>query len=526
MGIYVNPGNNLFEMSRNFEYYVDKSMLIPEINKKYRTEKRFLCVSRPRRFGKSMAANMLSAYYSKGCDSRKLFAGLSIEQDHSFELHLNQHPVIRFDVQYFLESKEDLDTFITEMEKAVVEELLEEFPDCKGIEPDFRLKIALDKIWKQEKQGFIFIIDEWDCVFRLAKEEKEKQKRYLDFLRALLKGTEYVDLVYMTGILPVKKYGEHSALNIFDEYSMVDSVGISQYFGFTEEEVRRLCLEKNADFSGLQEWYDGYLVDGLHIYNPKSVVDAVQRGEQKSYWTSTETYEALKVYMDLDYDGLKQAIIAMLGKSRCSINTRKFQNDMDTFQAKDDILTLLVHLGYLTYDRKKSEVWIPNKEIEEEFLNAIEGVGWEGLVQALEQSEELLKNTLALQEEAVAEGIEIIHQEMASILQYNSENSLACTLLLAYYSAKAYYLTPIQELPTGKGFADVVYLPKRAEEKTYPALVIELKWNQSAEGAIKQIREKQYAAWIEGYTGEILLVGINYDTKEKRHSCVIEQYVK
>ncbi len=525
MGIYVNPGNNLFEMARNFECYVDKSMLIAEINKRCHTQNRFLCVSRPRRFGKSMAADMLVAYYSKGCDSRKLFAGLRIEQDRSFEVHLNQHPVIRFDLQQFLFHKSHVDIFIERVQEVIIKELQMEYGDCFEIDP-YGLQSVLNQIYAKTGQRFIFVIDEWDCVFRLAKEQKEIQKEYLDFLRALFKGTEYVDLVYMTGILPVKKYGEHSALNIFDEYSMVDSVGISQYFGFTEEEVRRLCLEKNADFSGLQEWYDGYLVDGLHIYNPKSVVDAVQRGEQKSYWTSTETYEALKVYMDLDYDGLKQAIIAMLGKSRCLINTRKFQNDMDTFQAKDDILTLLVHLGYLTYDRKKSEVWIPNKEIEEEFLNAIEGVGWEGLVQALEQSEELLKNTLALQEEAVAEGIEIIHQEMASILQYNSENSLACTLLLAYYSAKAYYLTPIQELPTGKGFADVVYLPKRAEEKTYPALVIELKWNQSAEGAIKQIQEKQYASWIEGYTGEILLVGINYDTKEKRHSCVIERHVK
>ena len=375
MGIYVNPRNISFEEARRSMIYVDKSGLISYTNRVIRTLEKYICVSRPRRFGKSMAMNMLAAYYSKGCDSRELFAGLASEQAASFEAHLNQHSVIRFDVQHFLDSRKRIDTFIEEIEKTVVEELIEEFPDCAGIELDTPLRTALDRIWKKKGQGFIFLIDEWDCVFRLAKERKDIQKEYLDFLRGLFKGTEYVDLVYVTGILPIKKYGEHSALNIFDEYSMVDSEGLSGFFGFTEEEVKKLCVEKGADFGGLQEWYDGYLVGGQHIYNPKSVVDAVRRGEQKSYWTSTETYEALKIYIDLDYDGLKQAIITMLGKIRYPINTRKFQNDMTTFETKDDILTLLVHLGYLTYDRKTSEVLIPNKEIEEEFLNAIEAGG-------------------------------------------------------------------------------------------------------------------------------------------------------
>ncbi|MCX4315550.1 MAG: AAA family ATPase [Lachnospiraceae bacterium] len=526
MGNYVNPGNVTFRRLVNSDIYVDKTKLISMVNKRLEQIDCFMCVSRPRRFGKSMAANMLAAYYSKGCDSRNLFAGLEAEQEKSFETHLNQHAVIRFDVQHFLDSRKSVETFIGELEKAVVEELIEEFPDCRGIQINTPLKTALDKLWKQTGEGFVFLIDEWDCVFRLAKERQDIQKDYLDFLRGLFKGTEYVELVYMTGILPIKKYGEHSALNIFDEYSMVDSFGVSQYFGFTEEEVQRLCLKQKVSFTGLQEWYDGYLVDGLHIYNPKSVADALRRGEQRSYWTGTETYEALKVYIDLDYDGLKQAIITMLGNGHCKVNTWKFQNDMTTFQTKDDVLTLLVHLGYLTYDKATNEVFIPNQEIAQEFCNAIDGSGWNGVVETLSKSEELLKNTWAMNEKAVAAGIEKIHEEMTSILQYNSENALTCTILLAYYSAKAYYLTPIQELPTGKGFADVVYLPRQRESAKYPALVIELKWNQSAEGAIKQIREKRYASWVEGYTGEILLVGISYDWKEKKHSCVVERHVK
>ena len=295
MGIYVNPGNATFRKLIHSDIYVDKTNLIAVVNEALGKVDCFICVSCPRRFGKSMAMNMLAAYYSKGCDSRELFAGLEAEQVASFETHLNQHSVIRFDVQHFLESRKDLDSFIREIERKIKKELLREFSDCIELEAEERLKDSLEQIYDQTGQSFIFLIDEWDCVFRLAKERKDIQKEYLDFLRGLFKGTEYVDLVYMTGILPIKKYGEHSALNIFDEYSMVDSEGLSGFFGFTEEEVKKLCVEKGADFGGLQEWYDGYLVDGQHIYNPKSVVDAVRRGEQKSYWTSTETYEALKI---------------------------------------------------------------------------------------------------------------------------------------------------------------------------------------------------------------------------------------
>jgi hypothetical protein len=523
MGIYVNPGNIAFEMSRFSENYIDKSMLIAQINALYRTERRFVCVSRPRRFGKSMAANMLSAYYSQGCDSDTLFTGLKIEKNAFYKTHLNQHNVIRLDIQQFLESERDLPTFIEEIEKAVVEELREAFPQCRGLATDVRLKTALNKIFDQTRKGFVFIIDEWDCAFRSARDYQEVQKAYLDFLRGLLKGQDYVDLAYMTGILPIKKYGEHSAINIFDEYSMVDPADLAIHFGFTEEEVQCLCCQQNIDFAELQKWYDGYLLGGEHIYNPKSVMDAVRWGRFKSYWTGTETYEALKVYIDLNFDGLKEAIIKMLGNVSCKINTRKFQNDMTTFKSRDDVLTLLVHLGYLAYDEADRAVRIPNQEIIQEFLNVVDEPGWDGLIQSLERSRDLLEQTLALDENTVAEGVAAIHDETASILKYNDENSLTCTILMAYYSAKAYYMNPLLEMPSGKGFADVVYLPRRSVDK--PALVVELKWKQSAEGAIAQIRERKYASWIENYTGEILLVGISYDEK-KGHTCRIEKHLK
>lgn len=522
MGIYVNPGNTSYEMSRFSEFYVDKSRLIARVNAVYKTERRFLCVSRPRRFGKSMAANMLSAYYSRGCDSAGLFSGLEIERDQTYREHLNRCSVIRLDVQQFLFRESHLEVFIEEMQQAVIKELQIEYGDC--FEEDlYGLPGVLKQIFAQTGEGFVFIIDEWDCVFRIARDRRDVQKSYLDFLRGLFKGQDYVELAYMTGILPIKKYGEHSAINIFDEYSMIDPAELADYYGFTEEEVRVLCREREIDYAKLQRWYDGYVLNGVHIYNPKSVADVMRRGRFKSYWTGTETYEALKIYIDLNFDGLKEAVIRMLGNGGCRMDPSTFQNDMTTLRTRDDVLTLLVHLGYLTYNEETEEVFIPNQEIVQEFVRAVKTGRWGSVIDSLERSEGLLKSTWALDEKAVAEGIEAIHSETASILKYNDENSLTCTILMAYYSAKAYYLNPIMELPSGKGFADVVYLPRKDE--CCPALVVELKWKKSAKGAVEQIKEKQYAAWIQEYTGDVLLIGISYDEK-KGHECVIEKYVK
>lgn len=523
MGIYVNPDNKAFKEASNSMIYVDKSELIAYTNRVINTNQKNICVSRPRRFGKSMAADMLVAYYSKGCNSARLFTARKITHDESFGTHLNQHNVIRLDIQQFLFHESHLGIFLDKIQEAVIKELHAEYKNC--FETDqYGLPGVLRQIYAHTGKGFIFIIDEWDCVFRIAKNHKEIQKNYLDFLRGLFKGSNYVELAYMTGILPIKKYGEQSAINIFDEYSIIDPKNLWKYFGFTVDEVQTLSKQYDVNYAEIEKWYDGYLIGSHHIYNPKSVADVLMWKEFQSYWTGTETYEALKVYIDMNYDGLKEAIITMLGNSPCPINTRKFQNDMTTFSTKDDILTLLVHLGYLTYNKKDRAVSIPNLEIAQEFLNAVDEPGWGGVMQSIRRSEALLKDTWALNGNAVADGIATIHNETSSILKYNDEHSLCCTLLMAYYSAKAYYMNPVMEMPSGKGFADVVYLPKRNMD--HPALVVELKWNQSAGAAIKQIKEKQYASWIREYTGDILLVGIQYSVKNKTHTCVIERYWK
>lgn len=352
------------------------------------------------------------------------------------------------------------------------------------------------------------------------------QKQYLDFLRDLLKDQPYVALAYVTGILPVKKYGQHSALNMFWEYSMTDQKTLEQYTGFTEAEVKVLCDQYDMDFNEMGSWYDGYcFTEFRHIYNPRSVVEAMVCHRLSNYWTSTETYDALKIYIDMDFDGLRPDILLMLGGGRVRINTRSFQNDMRNFHTKDDVLTLLVHLGYLGYDSKTQEAFIPNREIIGEFENAMSVGGWSKIMQVLKASEELLEDTLRGDADSVAAGLDKAHMEVASILTYNDENAFGSAIGLAYYSARKDYKL-IRELPAGKGFADVAFLPLPHTNK--PAIVVELKYDRSVSAAIQQIKDRQYMQAFENYTGEILLVGINYekDNRKKPHHCIIEKVRK
>lgn len=532
MGIYLNPQNDDFAETIRSEIYVDKTGLIACTNKYLSTKQKYICVSRPRRFGKSMALQMLAAYYSRDCDSRDLFTGRKIESDPSFEEHLNRYDVIFLNMQQFLIGAKGQG--VTEyLEQEVLEELLEEYGTFIK-RANIGFADALRRIYAKTGKKFIFLIDEWDCVMRERQESEELQKQYLDFLRNLLKDQPYVALAYMTGILPVKKYGRHSALNMFWEYSMTDQGFFEEYTGFTDTEVQELCERYNMDFAEAGNWYDGYrFTEFQHIYNPKSVVEAMLRHRFFNYWTTTETYDALKVYMDMDYDGLRTDIVRMLGGEPVKVNTLSFQNDMRNFQTKDDVLTLLIHLGYLAYDQEKEEAFIPNREIVREFENAMSVGGWPEVMRVLRASERLLEDTLRCDEERVAEGLDKAHMEVASILTYNDENfqfltkeffgkNLLVVISLAYYSARKDYKI-IRELPAGRGFADVVFLPLPFSKK--PALVVELKYDKSAETAIQQIRDRQYAQALEGYTGEILLVGVNYDrnSENKPHSCVIEK---
>lgn len=528
MGMFLNPGNAGFAAAVRSQIYVDKTKMIEFTNSVLGTEQRFVCVSRPRRFGKSMAAKMLSAYYSKGCDSLHLFDKYKIAQSEHFRNELNQSNVLHLDIQWFRSVAKDkgiLKKTVSYLQSEVVRELKQQYPDIVS-EQDVSLPELLLRIHSLTGEQFVVIIDEWDCLFREDKENKELQDEYINFLRGMFKGTlaeSSIKFSYMTGILPIKKYGTESALNNFDEYTMVDPVPLEEYIGFTEAEVKRLCDDYQMDFYKTKQWYDGYLLGkDLHVYSPKSVLDAIRKRRYGSHWTQTETYESLKAYINMDFDGLKSTIISMLDGASCQIDTGAFQNDMTSFKSRDDVLTLLVHLGYLAYHGDK--VFIPNAEVGDEFYRAVKHTDWEEITRILMRSEELLDATFQMKAEEVAKIIDEVHGDSSvSHLKYNDENSLSFVIANAYFCARKDY-TLIRELPAGKGFADMVFLPKRSSDK--PALLIELKWDKAAEGAIAQIKSKQYVKALENYGGDILVVGINYSRKTRKHECVIEMHKK
>lgn len=522
MGTYLNPEPKRFAESISSEIYVDKSGIIAYTNSVLDTEQKYICVSRPRRFGKSMAVGMLAAYYGCQKTSGKLFAGLRIETVDSYSQYLNKFQVISINMQDFLSRSKSADQMIDFIERKLSWELTMEFSGVNYFDK-LDLVSVMNDIYVSENCTFVILIDEWDCVFREFKNDKTGQKNYLDFLRVWLKDKAYVSLAYMTGILPIKKYGSHSALNMFTEFSMTNPKGMAEFVGFTGKEVEKLCRVYGMDFEEMKAWYDGYSFETEEsVYSPKSVVEALRWGEFDTYWNQTETYEALKVYIKMNFDGLKDAVVKMMAGGKVKINIARFSNDMTTFSSKDDVLTLLVHLGYLAYDSRTESVSIPNKEISKEYVNAIEDIQWNEVIHAVRKSEELLEALWREDARTVASGVDAVHMS-TSILQYNDENALSYTIGLAFYSAKEYY-TVVRELPTGKGFADVCFIP-RPSHVAKPAVIIELKWNKSAAGAIAQIKEKGYAETLTGYKGKLLMAGIVYDKKTKKHECLIESVV-
>lgn len=400
MSIYLNPPITGFMESVNSEIYVDKSNLIGYTNRVLGTKQKNICISRPRRFGKSMTAEMLLAYYSKGSNSASLFQNLKIASSPSYLQHLNKYNVIALNMQSFLSTTHNARKMLDQLQLTVGAELAKAYDvPLNGSLPDL-----LSDIFSITGEQFIFIIDEWDCIFREKQESTEGHLIYLDFLRNLLKDRNYILLCYMTGILPIKKYGTHSALNMFTEFSMTNPRVLAEFVGFTEDEVRDLCEKYDMDFTETARWYDGYTFRRIpHIYSPKSVVDAMLNEEFDSYWTQTETYEALKVYIEMNFDGLRDSIVEMLAGNRVKVNTATFQNDMTTFKSKDDVMTLLIHLGYLAYDFQTQEVFIPNYEVSKEFTNAIQNSDWGNVVKAIQESEKLLHATWNQNGNAVAE---------------------------------------------------------------------------------------------------------------------------
>ena len=525
MGRFVNPGNSAFQIALNSEIYIDKTGLLTYTNRVMNTLQGYICNSRPRRFGKSITANMLTAYYSRGCDSHAMFSDLSIGQNPDFEKHLNQYDVIHLDIQWCLEPAGGAGLVVTFITTETIRELREYYPNILP-EKLNSLPDALSYINTATGRKFIIIIDEWDVLIRDEATNKAVQDEYIHFLRAMFKGTEptkYLQLAYLTGILPIKKERTQLALNNFQEYSMLSAGPLASYVGFTEEEVKNLCVQYGRSFESVRNWYDGYQLGDKHVYNPNAVVNLMLKGSFQSYWSGTASYEAIVPLINMDFDGLKEAIIEMLSGNHVPVDVASFQNDTTSFVNKDDVLTYLIHLGYLAYDQTFGMAFVPNEEIRQELIRATRRKKWNELAKFQSESEELLSATLDMNGEEVARQIETIHNEYASAIQYNNENSLSSVLSIAYLSAMEYYFKPIREMPMGRGFADYVFIPKPEYRRDYPALVVELKWNKNARTALQQIRDRHYPETLVGYTGSILLVGINYDQRTKMHECLIEK---
>ena len=516
MGTYLNPGNGGFAEILDTGY-IDKTGMVKLINRKINTLNKLVCISRPRRFGKSIAAKMLCAYYDHTCDSHSLFDDKAISFDENYEKYLNKFNVIYLDMTNIL-GKIKPEMLIDFIQESITNELLAEYTNVKrGAAFDHTLINTIEA----GNPKFIMIIDEWDAPIR---ETPQIIKEYLRFLRMLFKSSNTTSKIfaaaYMTGILPIKKDGSESAISDFDEYSVLDAGEFAPYTGFTEDEVKRLSDEYGMDFSKAKQWYDGYTFGSVSsVYNPYSVMQAMKRRAFKSYWRKTSTAESLKTYVSMNMDSLQEKILRLIAGETVEVYTDDFENDFETFNSSDDVLTLMIHLGYLVYDPETSQARIPNEELRIEFNRLLNRPSNKKLSDLVKASEKLLQDTLNGNENAVSETIARVRETNYAPMYYNNEQALRYVIKFAYIICIDYYLK-VEELPTGKGIADVVFVPKR--DTSLPAMIVELKWNESSESAIAQIKEKNYPSLLSEYSGEMVLVGVNYNVKTKEHSCKIE----
>lgn len=527
MGIYLNPGNSGFEQICRGEY-VDKTGLINLVNQRIDGPDNLLCISRPRRFGKSYAAKMLAAYYDRSCDSHELFDNKMISHSKSYSAYLNQYNVIYLEITSFVSSARRQGISLQEVPNMIVNALQDELLSINPGLPEGKnlTDLLICLVEKSGGKPFIFIIDEWDVVIREVKDDETAQKRYMDLLREWFKNGNFTPKVvaaaYMTGILPIKKDGKQSAISEFDEFTMLAPFNFAEYVGFTEEEVVDRCAEKGMDYEEIKAWYNGYDFPEVGaVYNPYSVMNALKLRKCRSYWRKTSAAESLKNYINMDFEGLQATVARLIAGEKIQVSADGFQNDFETFESADDVLTLLIHLGYLTYHEEEQLVQIPNEEVRMEFRQFLSqkkvNTGWITLIR---RSQRLLDDTIAGNSDDVAAALEEIRGEQYAPQYYNNEQALRAVVKYAYIAAFGRYVR-IEEMPSGKGIVDVVFIP--VSSSGLPAMVIELQWNKTSGGAIAQIKNKKYTAALKPFVSNILLVGINYDEKTKVHTCKIER---
>ncbi|MBO6206569.1 MAG: AAA family ATPase [Lachnospiraceae bacterium] len=524
MGIYINPGYENFRRTLAADIYVDKTMMLNVLNSFIDKGNNYVCISRPRRFGKTIASEMISAYYSKGCDSHDLFATLKISETEGYEEKRNKFNVIKIDLNSEYQNSRSKESFISSIEKRIAEEMQKEFAGC-DVDTGDSLANNILRIYSTIGQTFIILIDEYDVLVR----EQVPQPlfdEFLSFLNGLFKSATLrpaISLAYLTGILPVVRDKIQSKLNNFREYTILDAKELTEFVGFIPEEVRALCEERGMDYDECRRWYDGYYQNGYEIYNPESVVMSMHDRKYSNYWGKTSSYRVISDRLEENFRGSKDAVIRMLAGEEVPVNVSQYLNTMDCFATLDDALTYLIHIGYLAYNEAEESCRIPNLEIRKEWANAVAVMSDQEITdRIIKASKDLLKSTLEGNEDAVAKALDESHIHVTSNRSYNNEDALQSAIYLAYIYALNKY-TVIKEMTTGKGFADVVFIPYVPD---LPAMIIELKHNKCAESALDQIMEKKYFDSLTGYRGGLLFVGVNYDEREKVHECRIERFTK
>ncbi|MCR5454819.1 MAG: ATP-binding protein [Bacteroidales bacterium] len=523
MGLYLNPNSELLKESMQTEIYVDKSLIIRELNRCVKTEFKFLCISRPRRFGKSMASHLISSYYGKTTDALPLFEKLKIYKDESFNKHFGKYNVIKLDINGMYRTVRNKINLVEEINQDVVEEMIEQFPDV-NIPENSTIAKAMQKVFAKTGEQFVVIMDEYDVLIR---EEVDDNifLPYLEFLNGLFKNSilkPAIAMAYLTGILPIIRDKVESKLNEFREITILNANRFAEFTGFTKDEVKELCQRYSMDYGECLHWYDGYrLTKDVSVCNPKAVVAAMMDNEFANHWSNTGSYENIKDYIEYDFDGIRQDVETMLGGGRIRVNVLSFLNTKKCFKNKDDVFTYLIHLGYLTYDKDTKECYIPNYEVREQWFLALrDNKNYAPVMKMINESEKLLEETINGNSEYVAAALKEAHSRQTNPFTYNDERTFQSAIGLAFFAANNYY-TVIKELPSGDGYADLAFVPI---DSNRPALIIELKSSTStAQGAIDQIKKKNYKQVLRNYAGNMILIGIKYYPNTHEHECVIER---
>ena len=526
MGIYLNPSNVGFKGTLAAEIYVDKTMLISELNTFIDKANKYICVSRPRRFGKTIATNMLCAYYSKGCDSRDIFDKMKISKADNYEKYLNKLNFIAIDVASEYQNAKNKEKTLDKLTTFVKGEFIKQFPAI-----DFSLCESIADcilmVYSATNETFVIILDEYDCLVR-DQFGTHLFADYLEFLNGLFKSNTLrpaISLAYITGILPVVRDRVQSKLNNFREYTILNAYNLAEFVGFTEEEVQPLCAQYNVDFARCKRMYDGYSQNGFEIYNPESVVMCMETKEFGNFWGKTSTYKVITDRLKHNYKGMKDDVIKMIAGENVKVDVDMFLNTMTDFNDKDDVFTYLIHLGYLAYNKDDGTCRIPNFEVRKEWHKAVSALnGYEKTDEIIKASEELLNQTINKNADAVAKALDESHIHVTSNRNYNNEDALAAAIYIAYVHALNNYRI-FKEVTAGKGFADLVFVPIHEDGEHQP-IIIELKHNQSTGKALEQIQNKEYFRLLDSYKGKVLLVGINYDKDTKKHECEITEWEK